>query len=126
MAKNDLTAAQDILTREFLTRVALADNTLSVNPSLKRQLHAICLELLGYERLADGRFISKGKNVTMPYGQQPSMEDYPNEWNEDYEAAVQRLEKEAAAAKAAGKDKANRGKSSKSTKIWQAVLSENL
>ena len=42
MAKNNLTPLQDVTTREFLTQVALAENTLPDTPGLKKQLTAIC------------------------------------------------------------------------------------
>ena len=126
MAKNDLTPSQDIVTREFFVRVALAPNALPANKALKRQLSAICLELLNYNRLSDGRFISKDKEISMAYGTQPNLEDYPDEWDEDYEAALQGLEAEAAASKGQSRDQAYSGKSAKDTKVWKTLLSKNL
>jgi hypothetical protein len=126
MAKNNLTPEQDVLTREFYVQVALAPNTLPDNPALKRQLGAICLNMLNYNRLTDGRFISKGKKIKMAYGQQPSLEEYPDEWAEDYQAALQGMEKEEITLENKGENKADSSKSSKSSKIWKALFPKDV
>ena len=131
MAKNDLTALQDVTTREFLTQVALAENTLPDTPGLKKQLIAICYTLLNYDRLSDGRFITKGTKVKMPFGQLPSQTKYPDEWEVDYNRALNALEAEGGIYERTtintdNPDKADSGKSPKNTSLWKALFSKDV
>ena len=93
MAKNELTPLQDVATREFLLDVALAENVFGNHPSLKRQLIGLLYELLNYQRLTDGRFVSKDKKITYKLGGSPSHEEFPDEWAKDYENALMKLGK---------------------------------
>lgn len=126
MAKNDLTPLQDVITREFLVEVALAENTLPANPAMKKSLIGTCYNLLNYDRLGDGRFITKGTKIKMSFGLQPSTEDYPDEWNEDYQAALQALEEESASTDGADSNKANRRFPSKDSKVRKTIFSKDV
>ena len=132
MARNSLTAAQDIMVREFLVDVALAENVFANNPAAKKRLIGACYELLNYQRLTDGRFISKDKKITMSFGTQPSQEKYPDEWDDDYQRALNALD-------TSGKDynvyttyddqdtdEADSSESSKSTEVRKAVLPKDV
>lgn len=91
MATNDLTPLQDVLTREFLLEVVLKENILANNPATKKRLIRVIYDLLNYQRLADGRFVSKDKKVTHLLGQPPSVKDFPDEWAYDYDNALMKL-----------------------------------
>jgi len=84
MAKNQLSARQDLITREFFQEVATQGNTLNGSPAHKRQLIAILLEMLDYDILPNGAFIKKGTKVQMEYGSK-DYSAYPNEWDTDEE-----------------------------------------
>ena len=131
MAKHDLTPLQDVTTREFLTQVALAENTLPDTPGLKKQLTAICYQLLNYDRLSDGRFITKGTKVKMPFGDMPSLETYPDEWPEDYDRALTALDEQGGIYERAAIDtdnpaETNSGKQAKNTSLWKALFSKDV
>ena len=126
MAKNNLTPMQDVLTREFLKLVLLEDNVLPDHPSIKKQVIAAVYSMLNYDRLGDGRFITKGKKVKMPFGTQPSLEEYPDEWQADYERAVEELEKAEAAANIKDSDEADSGQPTPYTALRQALFSKDV
>lgn len=133
MARNSLTAAQDVLVREFLVDVALAENVFSNHTASKKRLIGACYELLNYQRLSDGRFISKDKKINVQFGNHvPSFEEYPDEWDDDYQRALNALD-------TSGKDynvyttyddqntdEADSSESSTGSKIRKAVLSEDV
>lgn len=133
MAKNELTPHQDVLTREFLVDVVMAENSLSNHPSLKRQLIGLCYELLNYQRLQDGRFISKDKKITHLLGQAPSKEEFPDEWAKDYQNALTKLgrgdewdEKGTATSDDHYTYEADSGKSTKNPPLWKTLFSKDV
>ncbi len=91
MAKNNLTAEQDLLVREFFVEVAEKFESLQPDAgSYGRQLRAICLLLLNYDQLPNGAFITKGTVVSRTFGSD-DYSAYPDEWQVDYDAAVAKL-----------------------------------
>ena len=93
MAKNSLTPLQDVATREFLINVALAENVFNNHPTSKKRLIGMLYELLNYQRLPDGRFISKDKKIKYLLGGGVSPTEYPDEWDADYDNALMKLGK---------------------------------
>lgn len=91
MARNELTAAQDVKTREFLIEVALAENVLDNNPAMKSALIRACYIMLNYQRLLDGRFVSRDKSIRYKLGGQVSRTEFPDEWTDDYARALKEL-----------------------------------
>jgi len=88
MAKNVLTPRQDLLTREFYVEVAeRVEHMLPDSPAYGRQLRAILLLLLNYDRIKSGAFIEKGQSVQIEFGSN-DYSAYPDEWAADYDAAV--------------------------------------
>ena len=130
MAKNNLTPQQDLITRQFLTEVATAENILPDTPGLRRQLYAILLTMLNYDRLTDGRFITKGKKVTYPYMGMPSLEEYPDEWEADYVRTLKALkiygDEVSYEVDVKNPDKADSGKPTKNTSVWKALFSKDV
>lgn len=137
MAKNDLTPLQDVTTREFLVEVALAENVLDNNPATKRRLLNTLYQLLNYQRLRDGRFVSKDAKLTYKLGGEVSMKDYPDEWSSDYARAIDALKKGDKDANRKVKaqslttnyndsDEANSGKQTEDTSFWKTVLRKDL
>ena len=141
MAKNELTALQDVTTREFLVDVALAENVFGNHPSLKKQLIGLLYELLNYRRLPDGRFIAKDKTVKYLLGGTISREEYPDEWSKDYARALKALDggdnasnerkvrsaqKDMFATDYNDTDEADSGKPSKNPSLWKTILSKDV
>ena len=91
MAKNALTPQQDLLTREFYVNVAeKAEDFLPNAPAYSRQLRAICLLLLNYDRLPGGAFIEKGQMLKIDFGSN-DFSDYPCEWADDVATALEAI-----------------------------------
>lgn len=133
MAKNNLTPQQDILTRDFLMQVALADNVFDNHSASKKRLVGALYKLLNYQRLADGRFVDASKDVMYKFGQAPSYERFPCEFDTDYKAAeakiegyMNELQEELFTDNDSGSDEADSSESSEGTEVREAVLSKDV
>lgn len=140
MAKNELTPTQDITTREFLMEVALAENVLNNDPSYKKQLIRILYDMLGYQRLIDGRFIDKSKKITYLLGGIISREKYPCEWDKDYKRALKlaaqqeregtdeepKRQEEMFATHYNDTDEADSSEPTKNPSLWKTLLSKDV
>ena len=142
MAKNDLTPIQDVITREFLVEVATAENVLSNNPASKKRLIGLLYQLLNYQRLPDGRFVSRDTSVRYMLGGTVSDKEYPDEWSKDYARAIKALNEEDTHVKQErsvravqedmfatdfeDSDEANSGKQTKNTPLWKTLFSKDV
>ena len=94
MANNTLTAEQDVLTRQFFVRVAERTEALLPNsPASGRALRGILLQLLNYDQLPSGAFVTAGTAITRSLGDN-TYSSYPNEWEDDYQRALEELDNE--------------------------------
>ena len=94
MANNTLTPDQDVQTREFFINVAEQTEALLPNsPASGRTLRGILLQLLNYDQLPSGAFITAGTPVTRSLGDN-TYSEYPCEWEEDYQRAIEELDNE--------------------------------
>ena len=92
MAKNNLPAELDILTREFYEGVALqAEKFMPDNPVGARRLRGIILDMLGYQVMNNGARIDKTLKPKNTFGQQT---DYVDEWKDDLKRNLEALENE--------------------------------
>ena len=88
MATNNLTPEQDLLVREFYVEIGMkADDLFAAAPTSARNLRSLLLELLNYDQIANGAYITKGTVVKMEFGTK-DLSAYPDEWAADYDRSV--------------------------------------
>jgi hypothetical protein len=149
MATNKLTPEQDILTRRFYLEVAQTEGLFPDAPIQQKRLCALLMDMLNYQRLGNGNFVTKGTPISVPFGNSmPSgLDAYPDEWVEDYQRAVDALTAEGEedvlevtaetpeapasiedqfAFDANDTSEASTSESSESTEVREAVLSEDV
>jgi hypothetical protein len=147
MATNKLTPEQDILTRRFYLEVAQTEGLFPDAPIQQKRLCALLMDMLNYQRLGNGNFVTKGTPISVPFGNSmPSgLDAYPDEWVEDYQRAVDALtaegerdalevtteaiesaEDEGLAVNDNDTSEASTSESSESTEVREAVLSEDV
>jgi len=139
MAQNELTAVQDVKTREFLIEVALAENVLDNNPAMKSALVRACYILLNYQRLNDGRFVSRDKNIRYKLGGTVSHDEFPDEWSDDYARALKELgasndqvqvinpvQETKVTDYDSGSDQADSGKQAENPSLWKTLFPKDV
>ena len=123
MAKNKLTPQQDVATRQFYVLVAQGANH---DEADLKKLRSICLNLLNYDVTADGRYITRqAAPRTRPWGSGPEAVGGECEWLDDFKSAIKQGGKDA---RLNNKDSftPHRSKSAPNTKVWKAVLPEDV
>ena len=94
MAKNILTPEQDLLTRHFFVIVGERIEALLPNsPASGRTLRGILLQLLNYDQLPSGAFVTAGTPITRSLGDN-TYSSYPSECEDDYQRALEELDNE--------------------------------
>jgi len=124
MAKNVLTPAQDLLVREFYLNIALhIEAWLPSTPVAGRMLRRTLLDLLNYDQIGSGAYITKGTSVSIKYGTR-DYSAYPNEWDDDVRRAEEALLNEED--NNTDTSEAGASESSQDTEIRETVLSEDV
>ena len=91
MAKNNLSPAQDILTRRFYQEVCLQGEEFFPNSAGKpRRLRGLVLDLLGYMVLPNGARVDKNLKISQKFGE-ADYSQYPDEWNDDIRARAEEI-----------------------------------
>lgn len=118
MAKNNMTAQQDLMTREFMVHVLSDDLLFPGDPVGQGKAQQMCRRLLGYV-IIDGKHVSYevAKAAQYKFGKRPVVED---EWADDTRRVVDEVNKY--------KDSLEAGSSepSEDTEVREAVLSEDV
>lgn len=89
MANNDLTPEQDLLVRRFYKEIAIhLEQMLPSTPVSGRTTRRTCLDLLNYDIIGSGAYITKGTQVSIEYGSK-DYSAYPDEWDADLRRALE-------------------------------------
>ena len=118
---SSLSPELELVVRRFYAEV-LSEDSLFNNDARPLRGHAMrcCLELLGYTIYGDKIVRKAALDRGVTYGKRLDLDDV---WEEDTKKVVEAVNE---SNKGTDTDKANSRKSSKDTKVWQAVLSEDV
>lgn len=116
MATNNLTPTDDLLVREFYTKILGNADLFTGRDVGRKQALRLCLDLLNYT-IVDGKFIARDRQISYPFGRRPEVEC---EWEED----TRRAQDEANQGNSTGE--ADSSEPTESAEVREAVLSEDV
>lgn len=118
MADNNMTPEQDLITRDFYTKVLSDESLFTGDPVGRRQSLGLCRRLLGY-MIVGGVHVSPevASGVVVKLGETPDVQD---EWADD----TRRAQDEANQSE--GTNEADSSVEAESAEVREAVLSEDV